>query len=109
MCWNSPLPSKRRVWAKGNSPTTEGIDATPTAWDVEQFELAKHGGNGRINEKVVASRLQTKHQDGVASEASEDHEAGHQHFVDDVNNAVISAHVGPCDGRSINLNAFQQG
>src|SRR5256714_5606291 len=61
MCWNSPLPSKRRVWAKGNSPTTEGVDATPTAWDVEQFESAKHRGNGRINEKVVASGLQAKY------------------------------------------------
>src|SRR2546429_1665584 len=61
MSWNSPLPSKRRAWAKGNSPTTEGVDAAPTTWDVEQFELAKHRGNGRINEKVVASGLQAKH------------------------------------------------
>ncbi len=61
MCWNSSLPSKRRAWGKGNSPTTEGVDAAPTTWDVEQFELAKHRGDGWINEKVVASRLQAEH------------------------------------------------
>ena len=31
---------------------------------------------------------------------------GHEHFLDDVNDAVISAHIGPCDGRTIDLNAF---
>src|SRR6266699_5713709 len=41
--------------------------------------------------------------------ASEDHEVRHEHFVDDVNDAVISAHVSPCDGRTVDLNAFQQG
>src|SRR6266705_6666098 len=41
--------------------------------------------------------------------ASEDHEVGHEHFVDDVNDAVISAYVGPCDGRTVDRNAFQQG
>ena len=40
---------------------------------------------------------------------SEGHEVGHEHFVDDVNDAVISAYVGPCDGRTADLNAFQQG
>src|SRR2546426_12560487 len=37
--------------------------------------------------------------------ASEGHEVGHEHFVDDVNDAVISAHIGPCDGRTIDRNA----
>src|SRR6266568_2992698 len=31
--------------------------------------------------------------------ASEDHEVGHEHFVDDVNDAIISTHIGMCNGR----------
>jgi hypothetical protein len=41
--------------------------------------------------------------------ASEDHEVGHEHFVDDVNDAIISTHIGMCNGRTIDLHAFQQG
>jgi hypothetical protein len=40
---------------------------------------------------------------------SEYHQAGHEHFINDVNDTVIGAHVCPCDGCSINLYAFQQG
>ena len=40
---------------------------------------------------------------------SKDHEAGHEHFVDDVNDPIIRTHIGLCDGRTINLYAFQQG
>ena len=41
--------------------------------------------------------------------ALDDHEVGHEYFVDDVNDPIIRTHIGLCDGRTINLYAFQQG
>ncbi len=38
-----------------------------------------------------------------------DHKVWDEHFVDDVNDAVISTHVGPYDMRTVDLNALQQG
>ena len=44
-----------------------------------------------------------------STSTSEDHEARHEHFIDDMNDAVISTRVGPRDVCTVDLNAFQQG
>ena len=46
------------------------------------------------------------HKSLCSTTASEGREEWHEHFVDDVNDPVISSHVGSYDGRTVDLNAF---